>query len=1696
MPQLLLSSEMVSHQLVAILLRYLVGKLDTLGKQDQKSASITLRLFKMLFMSVTVFPELNEPILFHHLSKLIMDSLRLATKAADPTNYLLLLRGLFRTMGGGNFESLYNKVLPLLRGMLDSLNQQLQAAEPSKQDLLVELCLTVPVRLTNLFPFLGFLMRPLVHALRAGPELREQMAALHSHLKPQPGNHQHAHTTVRILGKLGGCNRRLQHQEPQLKYQGYSSDVTIALMFNGHNQTINIGPTCLLATRLIQESNTLYRQDTFVFVQRTLELFMRKGIDGSEGKNIFSSLVDSLFVALQDSDLQDKAATYVREVSEIIFLTELSQGVGNGVSKITSIYMDRIPRLLAATGKEQVARAQAVFENILSDLLALEAKATAAGRKLRNLDCIFQPLGFSLAAACYKETWPAKLSGCRGVVMLADALGLKWTSEQENSFIGAFLSVLKEMPADPPCEVEFIKDAIMKILYLCRQAPAILPPTQPGIDPATLPKIPHLIPTLTTELSSPIALIREMTQKSIELLAELTESTPSELLMKCKERLLQPIFAKPLRALPISLQIGHIDGITYALNMKPPLPEMNDKLLWLLSEALAIADAEDRDIVGPGGRGGPRSDAAVPEQLRVVCIKLLTSSMSITEFFAKQMATRQKVTSVYFKSLYSSSNKVKRVAHEGLRTVLNHQSRLPKDILQTGLPPVLMNLADAKRLSVPGLEGLACLLELLTNYFKVEIGHKLLDHFRVIADAKMLSDAAYQPLADNDEITKLVKLVNIFHLLPPAANMFLKTLVGLVVQVETQLHSASPSPFTSALASFLDRFPSDSLEYFYRNIGQPSTLQSLRNVISSGLAPNMNAEFRNNTTLLVDQCLKDESSSLVLPGLVLCTELSKDYPGWLQEHPEVLDALLHLWRGYFLQGSEDGFVPVENFARHASLLLNLLIGVIEKTPRVDVVYDVVCIYAHRVPLDLSKLRLCLLEHIANGASPDLQKELIQHFVQVFNSDTYTWVHKTQFLRYIVNPLLYVQVATRPPSESTNTSTDAVDSSILNGLHTKVWKPMTDQATDAFPGSDDGLKIEILPMSSLLIQCSSSLMQESRKDVIKCTWHYIVNDDATVKQTAYVTISRFFAVFDSLPKFLTRVWTGLLRPVNTDNCSLTKEAVDIMVPVLIKAAAPDNGPPSWAKSVRRALIDEGHTVGQLQFIYQIIVRNPDFFYPFRNLFIRSMISSLHKLGTVQTATAESQTNALDALELILAWERRAVKETQESDASAGGKQKIWVLPFSMRETVTDKLGLPGRALGILEGILKPGGWKDVDIQLQYFHRLMVQVDLNDANHLPVIINATKVLALIVLAQDDSWLLSHAADLHPLIETGLRSDEATLHEHLQPVLKRMLALVGEPVEGEPTTPGHAIYTFADALIKDGLQHSQCQIAGAYSCLSVLKTMVTVYPAKLEGYASHLMKVLQKLVKDHISLNPATNQAASESTSRLVTIIFETCRDKVVSLGVERRWLLNAVILVVGSSQALGLCHYVLGMVREWTLTRPDATPTLKEKAGMLKHMMAFEGRGDPQLLDGFLNLVYDIYTEPSLKRTDFTTRLESVFLMSCRAKDPVVRCKFIDLFDSSIQRTISARLQYSLGSLSWEFVAEHYWIPLALDLLLGAAEDGLTDSTTLHEYIHILDSSLARVVHSGCALDITKPLRRLIHADSQTTQEPWMSNFGVV
>lgn len=301
-PQTLLSNDVVSQHFVAILFKFLSSRLGELGKSNKEYTSVMLRLYKMSFMAVTIFPAKNEPVLLPHLSHLIMNSLKLASQAEEPNSYYILLRALFRSIGGGRFEILYKEVLPLLQVLLEQLNALLKAADKSKRDLFAELILTVPVRLSVLLPYLSYLMKPLVHALSAGPELVSQglrtlelcvdnltqeflnplmapvidevMAGLWKLLRPLPFNHQHAHTTMRILGKIGGRNRK-GFGPPKLEWRPIGEEALLTMKFEGKEATLRIAPVVDVALKIIRRGDVHYRRVAYSFLKYAVALFLK-----------------------------------------------------------------------------------------------------------------------------------------------------------------------------------------------------------------------------------------------------------------------------------------------------------------------------------------------------------------------------------------------------------------------------------------------------------------------------------------------------------------------------------------------------------------------------------------------------------------------------------------------------------------------------------------------------------------------------------------------------------------------------------------------------------------------------------------------------------------------------------------------------------------------------------------------------------------------------------------------------------------------------------------------------------------------------------------------------------------------------------------------------------------------------------------------------------------------------------------------------------------------------------------------------------------------------------------------------------------------------------------------------------------------------------------------------------------------------
>lgn len=219
-----------------VLINFLVSnKLDVLKQPDSPGAKLVLHLFHLLFAAVAKFPSDSERILLPHVPVIIEVCMKNTTEVEKPIGYLQLLRTMSRALAGGKFELILRDLIPLLQPCLNMLLAMLEGpAGEDMRELLLELCLTLPARLSSLLPFLPRLMKPLVLCLKVSDELvslglrtlefwidslnpdflepsmanvmSEVILALWSHLRPAP--YPWGGKCLQLLGKLGGRNRR------------------------------------------------------------------------------------------------------------------------------------------------------------------------------------------------------------------------------------------------------------------------------------------------------------------------------------------------------------------------------------------------------------------------------------------------------------------------------------------------------------------------------------------------------------------------------------------------------------------------------------------------------------------------------------------------------------------------------------------------------------------------------------------------------------------------------------------------------------------------------------------------------------------------------------------------------------------------------------------------------------------------------------------------------------------------------------------------------------------------------------------------------------------------------------------------------------------------------------------------------------------------------------------------------------------------------------------------------------------------------------------------------------------------------------------------------------------------------------------------------------------------------------------------
>lgn len=353
-------------------------------------------------------------------------------------------------------------------------------------------------------------------------------------------------------------------------------------------------------------------------------------------EDAFISTLEGLFDAIFIPEVQDQAESFIQKLSQTVFEMEIRRsqmrepGVRASPSALLSCYLDAIPHALARESTEHAKKAQSLIALIINNLVAMNGQGNVTPH---DIVPILHQVANRFTALCLDDSWVRKSAGCSGIRIMTrtSELGVKWITDREVDLVRTLLHILKDLPLDLPRDIDEVVDVLTTVLKISN--------TDLDFQSGGANKLIHLVGIFFPELQSSNPVVRQAAQECIGLLVKMSGGSAVGLLMPHRDRMLVGIYTKPLRALPFPKQIGMIEAVRYCVSLDPPLVELNDELLRLLHETLALADAEDTSLLG---RGNVRQGSIEITKLRVACIKLLTASMPLTDFFSRQHQTRQR----------------------------------------------------------------------------------------------------------------------------------------------------------------------------------------------------------------------------------------------------------------------------------------------------------------------------------------------------------------------------------------------------------------------------------------------------------------------------------------------------------------------------------------------------------------------------------------------------------------------------------------------------------------------------------------------------------------------------------------------------------------------------------------------------------------------------------------------------------------------------------------------------------------------------------------------------------------------------------------------------------------------------------------------------------------------------------------------
>ncbi|KAG5224365.1 FAT domain-containing family protein [Salix suchowensis] len=1290
----LLQSSKVYRPFADVLVNFLAcSKLDVLKNPDSPAAKLVLNLFRFIFGAVSKAPAEFERILQPHVLVIMEVCMKNATEVEKPLGYMQLLQTMFRALAGCKFDLLLRDLIPMLQPCLNMLLTMLEGPTgEDMRDLLLELCLTMPARLSSLLPHLPRLMRPLVLCLKGSDDLvslglstlefwvdslnpdflepsmanvmSEVILSLWSHLRPAP--YPWGGKALQLLGKLGGRNRRFLKEPLALECKDNPEHgLRLILTFEPSTPFLVPLDRCinLAVAAVINKSNGMdafYRKQSLKFLcvclssqlnlpgnvsdegctARQLSTTLVSAVDSSwhrseasdikadlgvktktqlmAEKSVFKILLMTIIASSAEPDLHDPKDNFVVNVCRhfaMIFhidynsnnpsipialggpMLSSSSSVSSRSKTSTNlkeldplIFLDALVDVLSDDNRVHAKAALGALNVFAETVLFLarskhgDALMSRAGPGTPMIVsspsmnpvyspppsvCIpvFEQLLPRLLHCCYGTTWQAQMGGVMGLGALVGKVTVETLCHFQVRIVRGLVYVLERLPPYASKEQEEASQVLTQVLRVVN-----------NVDEANSEQ-------RRKKLFNPNAsiIVRKNVQSCLALLASRTGSEVSELLEPLYQPLLQPLITRPLRSKTVEQQVGIVTALNFCLALRPPLLKLTQELVNFLQEALQIAEADGNVWVVKFVN--PKYTLSL-NKLRTSCIELLCTAMAWADFKSQNHSElRAKIISMFFKSLTCRTPEIVAVAKEGLRQVINQQ-RMPKELLQSSLRPILVNLAHTKNLSMPLLQGLARLLELLSSWFNVTLGGKLLEHLKKWMEPDKLSQSIKSWKA-GEEPKIAAAIIELFHLLPHASSKFLDELVTLTIDLEGalpsgQVYSELNSPYRLPLTKFLNRYATLAVDYFLARLNDPKYFRRFMYILRSDAGqplrdelakspqkilasafpeflPKSDVEMSSNSSTPPPALLGEESlvappadsanlptipnvatSDAYFQGLALIKMLVKLIPSWLHSNQPVFDTLVLVWKSparvsRLYNEQELNLVQVKESIWLVKCFLNYLRH--DKT-EVNVLFDILSIFLLHSRIDFTFLKEFYIIEVAEGYPPNMKRALLLHFLNLFQSKQLGHDHLVVVMQMLILPML-------AHAFQNGQSWEVVDPGIIKTIVDKLL----DQPEEVSAEYDEPLRIELLQLATLLLKYLQNDLVQHRKELIKFGWNHLKREDSASKQWAFVNVCHFLEAYQAPEKIILQVFVALLRTCQPENKLLVKQALDILMPAL-------------------------------------------------------------------------------------------------------------------------------------------------------------------------------------------------------------------------------------------------------------------------------------------------------------------------------------------------------------------------------------------------------------------------------------------------------------------------------------------------------------------------------------------------------------------